>query len=190
MKSRVSLALVHWPILNKAGDVVATNVTNFDIHDIARCCQVYGIHRYFIVNRLKEQLMFVERVLEHWHIGEGSKLNPMRQRSLRRLQAEEYLEGAISQLGPRVRVIATAARDIKNKPALSFQDLRQQLQVDSEDVEDILLVFGTGFGLSPEALGLCGELLEPIRGVTEEDYRHLSVRSAVSICLDRILGQW
>ncbi|MCB0412258.1 MAG: hypothetical protein KDD22_07010, partial [Bdellovibrionales bacterium] len=36
----------------------------------------------------------------------------------------------------------------------------------------------------------CDALLEPIKGVGAQDYRHLSVRSAVSICLDRLLGAW
>jgi hypothetical protein len=52
------------------------------------------------------------------------------------------------------------------------------------------LVFGTGFGLADEVFEQCTHLLEPIRGVPPEDYRHLSVRSAVSIILDRLRGSW
>jgi hypothetical protein len=44
--------------------------------------------------------------------------------------------------------------------------------------------------LSDEVLESCDFLLEPIKGPSADDYRHLSVRSAVSICLDRLLSQW
>nr|WP_295900801.1 RNA methyltransferase [uncultured Bdellovibrio sp.] len=32
--------------------------------------------------------------------------------------------------------------------------------------------------------------MESIRGAPPKDYRHLSVSSAVSICLDRVMGPW
>lgn len=66
----LALGLVHWPCLNQHGEVVCTNVTNFDIHDIARSSRVYGVSHYFIINRAQEQLMFVSRVLDHWRVGE------------------------------------------------------------------------------------------------------------------------
>ena len=51
----------------------------------------------------------------------------------------------------------------------------------------ILLLFGTGFGLTDEVMDSSYKILEPIRGNTK--YNHLSVRSAVSIILDRLLGE-
>ena len=48
----------------------------------------------------------------------------------------------------------------------------------------VLLLFGTGWGLAPEALARMDDVLEPVRGTT--DYNHLSVRSAASIILDRL----
>ena len=49
-----------------------------------------------------------------------------------------------------------------------------------EDEAPYLILFGTGWGLT-------SEILEPIRGKTK--YNHLCVRSAVSIILDRLLGE-
>jgi hypothetical protein len=50
----------------------------------------------------------------------------------------------------------------------------------------VLLVFGTGQGLSPSLIEKADYGLIPIEGFTE--YKHLSVRSAAAIILDRWLG--
>ena len=52
--------------------------------------------------------------------------------------------------------------------------------------ETYLLVFGTGWGIAGEVIERADHCIEPIRGPS--DYNHLSVRSAVSIVLDRLLG--
>ena len=51
----LSVALVHYPTVNKEGAVVATSVTNFDIHDIARASRTFGVDHYFIVTPMKMQ---------------------------------------------------------------------------------------------------------------------------------------
>lgn len=186
--ARVSIALVHWPILDRARNIVCTNVTNFDVHDIARASTTYALETYFIVNRMKEQLMFVSRLLDHWKLGTGSRYNPMRKTALGKIEPVEYLGDAIKAIEPRPFVVATSARAIEGIPTLSFREMRARLEENPD--QPVLLVFGTGFGLAQEALEACDAVLEPIRGRGPEDYRHLSVRSAVSICLDRLLGAW
>ena len=52
--------------------------------------------------------------------------------------------------------------------------------------EAVLLVFGTGHGLAPQILEAADGTLAPVRRL--DRYRHLSVRSAASIAVDRILG--
>ena len=52
----------------------------------------------------------------------------------------------------------------------------------------VLLLFGTGHGLAPEAQRLCHAFAPPLRW--HGTYNHLSVRSAVAIILDRIVGDW
>ena len=51
----------------------------------------------------------------------------------------------------------------------------------------ILLLFGTGWGLTVEVLGQADMVLEPIRGVG--DYNHLSVRAAAAVILDRLRAE-
>jgi len=48
----------------------------------------------------------------------------------------------------------------------------------------LLLIFGTAWGLAPELIAQADFRLAPIEG--RGDYNHLSVRSAVSIILDRV----
>lgn len=182
----VAIGLVHYPVNDRAGDIVATNITNFDIHDIARAARVYNIEKYFIIHPSREQLMFVSRVLDHWRTGAGSRLNPMRRTALGPVQPVESLQQAIDQWGqPDCEIIATSAQERPELPERSFREQRE-----AQAKCPTLLLFGTGFGLGDDILAQCHAVLEPIRGVGPEDYRHLSVRSAVSICLDRVLGSW
>lgn len=186
----LNVALIHWPVLNKVKNVVATNVTNFDIHDIARASRTYGVKNYFIVNKIEEQLIFVNRMLDHWTVGAGSNLNPMRRTALGMIKLAETLEELRERhfKGQDLQVIATAARDFPGVPRASFRELRSEIHEDKDRPR--LLLFGTGYGLDKQILEQSDLILEPMRGASEDDYRHLSVRSAVSICLDRLLGAW
>ena len=182
----MAVGLVHHPVYDRARNVVATNITNFDIHDIARACRVYDIEKYFIIHPMQEQQMFVSRVLDHWRTGTGSKLNPMRRTALTMVEPAESIEAAFKAWGRSdAKMVATSAQEKDMVPGISFKELRAE-----RENSDIFLIFGTGFGLTEGALEQCSYLLEPIRGAGEEDYRHLSVRSAVSICLDRLSGSW
>lgn len=189
MKKRkipLAVALMHYPTKDRMGNLVATNITNFDIHDIARACRVYGVDRYYLIHPLQDQLMFVDRVLDHWNVGEGARFNPMRKTALRDVRSAANLEAAMKDWGyPEARRVATHARTQGNQQTYTFTSFRKTLQ-DSSDPH--VLVFGTGFGLTQEFMQSCYGLLEPIKGDSLDDYRHLSVRSAVSICLDRLLG--
>ena len=51
----------------------------------------------------------------------------------------------------------------------------------------VLVLFGTGYGMTKETMESFDYILEPIYGHSE--YNHLSVRSAVSIILDRLRGE-
>lgn len=180
---------MHYPTLDRQGDLVATNITHFDIHDIARACRVYGIDRYYLVHPIKEQLMFVERVLDHWRTGDGVKFNPMRKTALTSVYTAENIDKLKTHWGyPEAKMIATHARHLPGQKRFSFKQFRAELHSE-EQANPYILIFGTGFGLTAEFMKNCDAILDPIKGSSEDDYRHLSVRSAVSICLDRILGQ-
>ena len=47
------LGLVHYPIYNKNMQVIATAVTNFDIHDISRTARTYDVKKYFLIHPLE-----------------------------------------------------------------------------------------------------------------------------------------
>jgi hypothetical protein len=179
------VALIHWPVKDRQKKIVCTNVTNFDIHDIARASRTYGVEKYFIVNRLKEQLSFVSRILEHWRVGTGSEYNPKRKTALGMVETAETLEDVLRTFKSKPLIVSTSARDLPI-PRVSFQDLRARVW--NPATPPVLLVFGTGFGLDDSILNQADLLLEPLKGASHDDYRHLSVRSAVSIILDRLLG--
>ena len=198
---RIAVGLLHYPIYDRKRNIVATNITNLDVHDIARACRVFGIERYYLIHPMEEQLMFVSRMLEHWRIGDGAEFNPMRKTALTMVRTAESLEGAIKDWGGNPKLVTTHARTVDGAPAISFRDLREIIANSpkagtdggpetAQEEEQLFLLFGTGFGLTEEIMRSCTYLLEPIRGAMPEDYRHLSVRSAVSIILDRLLGTW
>ena len=186
-RASVNVALIHWPIKDRAGNIVCTNVTNFDIHDIARASRTYGVDKYIIVNRLQEQLSYVARILDHWRTGVGSEYNPKRKTALGMVELAENLDQAVALFKEKPLIVCTSAREL-GIPKVSFKELRERVW--DEKTPPILLVFGTGFGLDEPILKQADLILEPLKGASKDDYRHLSVRSAVSIVLDRLLGAW
>lgn len=185
---KMAIGLVHYPVRDRLQKTVATNVTNFDIHDIARVAQVYGVENYYIIHPMKEQLMFVDRVLDHWRTGQGAKFNPMRKTALGPVKTAESVEAALADWNqPDGLTIATTARVEWAQKKFTFNELRHEMHVEKRPV---FVLFGTGFGMTEQLIGSCSGVLESIRGAPPKDYRHLSVRSAVSICLDRLMGPW
>ncbi|MGD0915486.1 MAG: RNA methyltransferase [Thermodesulfobacteriota bacterium] len=184
MESNLYLGLVHHPIYDKKGEVVATAVTNFDIHDIARCAKTYGVGGFFVITPLESQIQLVERVIHHWAEGPGAIYNPTRKESLSLVRVSRTIEEAdrvISDLWRRkVKRIATGASLYPR--SIGFRTLRNLL--DDRD-SPYFLLFGTGWGLTHEVKDSSDYVLAPIEG---KGYNHLSVRSAVAIILDRLLG--
>lgn len=181
----LAIALVHFPTVNKEGRTVATSVTNFDIHDIARASRTYGVDRYYIVTPIELQQQFTQRIIMHWVEGPGAEYNPSRHDALMGVEVASDL----SDVGDRIERdfgrqplwVATSAKPYPRQ--LSIATLRDRLAAG----EAVCLIFGTGYGLHPELIELADTTLEPISGPTP--FRHLSVRSAVSIYLDRLLGR-
>ncbi|PWU18654.1 MAG: RNA methyltransferase [Bdellovibrio sp.] len=184
-RPRVALGLLHYPIFDREQKIVATNITNFDIHDIARAATVYGVEKYYIIHPMREQLMFVDRILDHWRIGTGSKYNPFRRTALDNVQTVENLPQALADFGEDCLRIGTHARPVAGVREWKLTELRASLRLRS-----CFLLFGTGFGMTTEYMQQLDGVLESIRGAPPKDFRHLSVRSAVSIYLDRLLGPW
>nr|WP_279384228.1 RNA methyltransferase [Geotalea toluenoxydans] len=112
----VSIALLHYPVYNKNRDVVATAVTNLDLHDIARSARTFGLYRYFVITPVAEQRSLSERIRAHWLEGYGAAYNPKRKAALELIEVIDSLQTALAQLekkfGKPVKVIVTGARDV------------------------------------------------------------------------------
>lgn len=181
---RLSVALVHHPVYDKHKKVVATALTNLDLHDIARSSRTYGVERFFIVHPVAAQRELAARIASHWQGDAGAEKNDFRRQAIDLLQVVTDLPAAVAELtaahGRAPLVCATAARDTAAKP-ISFADFAA-----ASRERPALMVLGTGWGLTDELLAGCDVRLPPIRGVS--DYNHLSVRSACAIILDRLYG--
>jgi hypothetical protein len=184
VRPRLHIALVHYPVMDKNGAIIAAAVTNLDLHDIARAARTYGARGYHIVTPVADQHELVASLRDHWVEGYGATYNPKRRQALALVELHASLDDAVAAVtaaeGERPRVVATSARF--GESSLSFETLRRQLHQGSA----ILLVLGTGWGLAPECVAAADERLAPIQGPT--DYNHLSVRSAAAIMLDRLLA--
>jgi len=181
-----SVALIHYPVYNKHGDVVTTAVTNLDIHDIARAANTFGADKYYIVTPVAEQQKLVTKVALHWQSGWGATYNPKRKAALDIVSIVPTLSAVLADMevrfGHRPKTVVTGAS--KRGNALSAAKLSALM---AEGNEHFLLLFGTGWGMTEEIFEAADYVLAPIQG--QGDYNHLSVRSAVSIYLDRLFGR-
>ena len=179
------IALLHHPVYDKNGKVVTTAVTNLDVHDLARLAKVYGLRAAYIVTPVLTMRRLIGRIVDHWETGSGSDYNPTRREAMALIRLTASLETTICEVerdaGALPLVVATSARS--GEARTSFQALRARL---ATDAAPCLLLLGTGWGLTDEALGQTDLVLEPIRGTG--DYNHLSVRTAAAVILDRLRG--
>jgi hypothetical protein len=184
--ARVSIALLHHPVYDRNRRTVATAITNLDIHDIARAARTYGLSRYFVVTPLTEQQVLAERIGSHWRTGWGATYNPERKDAIELMRVVATLDEALDELaGMYGRMPITVATGARQRPGgITCPELAGQIR---EENRPYLLLFGTGWGLTEETISSADYLLDPIRG--GNDYNHLSVRSAVSVILDRLLGE-
>ncbi|TNF30035.1 MAG: RNA methyltransferase [Deltaproteobacteria bacterium] len=184
----IYIALVHHPVLNRAGDIVTTAVTNIDIHDLARAARTYGVSGYFLVTPIEQQRAMVSRIVAHWQGGGGESLHPLRAEALSLVRVVSSLAEAERALtGPDGRppvLVGTSAR--RHQTTVGYSAMRERLTTEEGAA---LLLFGTGWGLTGETLTRCSVVLPPVEAIAgRAGYNHLSVRSAVAIILDRLLG--
>jgi hypothetical protein len=185
--SNIHLALVHFPVYNKPGEVVVSSVTTLDVHDISRVCRTYGIGTFYVVTPLKTQQELVDRLIGHWMKGYGARYNPTRKEALLQTRVIKSLDAAVAdvteQSGEEPCVVVTGAKRMPN--SIEFGALRKQLQ---QKGRPTLLVFGTGWGLEKNLARSADHVLEPIEG--NSGFNHLPVRGAIAIILDRLLGRF
>ena len=182
--SNVYIALIHHPIYNKRKDIVATCITGFDLHDIARTALTYGVKKYYVVNPMPAQQKFAQRILDFWMDDGSLEFNWTRAEAFRLISIKADLDEVIAEItkdeGQPPEIVATSA---KARGSVKFEDLKVEIENSSKPY---LLLLGTGWGLADEVFSKVDVVLEPIVG--KSDYNHLSVRSANAIILDRLLG--
>ena len=186
MLEKIYIALVHYPIKGRDGSIISTAVTNLDVHDIARSARTYGVKRYYIVTNLPAQQDIVHKVLDFWKKGFGKRYNPNRGEALKLVKPMWYLEDVIEDIeeeeGEKPIMFSTSAK--KRPGTITYEEGRRIIL---ETDKPVLILFGTGWGLPDEILKMCDFALDPIRG--NWDFNHLSVRAAVAIILDRLIGE-
>ena len=182
--SNIHLALVHFPVYNKSGEVVVSSVTTLDVHDISRVCRTYGVGTFYVITPLKTQQKLVERLISHWLSGHGAEYNPTRKEALLKTVVKNNLGGVIKEIteetGTKPRVIVTGAKQASK--SIGYEALKKELKQGKPH----LLVFGTGWGLEKNLIKKSDHSLLPIEGTN--GFNHLPVRGAISIILDRLLG--
>lgn len=182
----IFVCLVHYPVYNKKKQVINTCLTNLDLHDIARTCMTYDVNQYYLVQPLENQKKLIEQLLAHWREGFGARYNPDRHEALSRVQLKDTLnlvkEDIKNNYSGELYTIATSAKTYgKTQPYLAMCQRMEQVG------GNYLLLLGTGWGLTDDVMEEADFCLRPIYG--RGDYNHLSVRSAASIMIDRLLGE-
>jgi hypothetical protein len=179
------VALTHYPVVNKNGDIIASAVTNLDLHDISRAAKTYGVKSFYVVTPLGDQKTLTQRIISHWTNGAGGVYNPIRRRALELIKVKSSIAEVVKDIEGIENIYPkTVVTCAKRYPSyISYEEFRNILT----NGIPYLLIFGTAWGLADTFIFEADYVLEPIRGTT--DYNHLSVRSAAAIILDRLLGK-
>lgn len=185
-KSNVWISLVHYPVYNKKHEIINTSITNLDLHDIARAARTFDLSGYFVVQPAQGQKDLINTLLGHWAKGFGARYNPDRHEALSCIHLVDSLQNVIEHIqnetGKTPKLIGTSAN--ASAKMTGFSDMSKIIK---KQEEEYLIVLGTGWGLTDEMMSEFDYVLRPIYGVGA--YNHLSVRSAASIIMDRLLGE-
>lgn len=179
----MSIAIIHYPVYDKNGDIVATSITNMEIHDVARTCMTFGLELCYIVTPLAKQREITNTLIHHWTDGYGSRYNPVRAEALKKVVIKAGVDEMVADCQGDPILVGTSSQERPGK-SISYEALQALIK---KETRPIVLLFGTGWGLSREVVERCEKMLMPIRGKGE--YNHLSLRVALGIILDRLFGE-
>lgn len=181
------VVLMHDEVLTGSEHQVGTtSVMSIDIHDIARSSATYGMKQFFIVTPLVDQQKIIQKFFSFWRSEGGIAYNANRHEALNLVHVMDRLDQVIAAIeqreGKKPLLIGTSARKTTGK-MISFYDQDMVWQ----EGRPVLLILGTGQGLSDDLMSRCDYILNPIHGFS--DFNHLSVRSAAAILMDRWMGR-
>jgi hypothetical protein len=177
----LTVALVHHPVVDRRGDEIASTVDHFDVMDGSRLSLTYPVRRLYVVNPLQAQRALVERLIRH---GTRAAERDEARGAFSKTAWAPDLDAVIAEhereLGTRPTVVASSARASSRDVGLDV--VRERLH----GGEPMLLLLGKAWGLAPRLLEAVEVRLAPIDAGT--GFNHLSVRSALAILIDRLLG--
>lgn len=185
---RLSVALVHHPVLDRHGGIQTTAITNLDVHDLARSSRTYGCAAFYVVTPVTAQIEQARAIVGFWEGETGQRRNKDRTEAMSRVHVcasvHDAIAAEVASTGARPLVVVTSA---KPQGTVPYSALRRRL----DEGAHALVLFGTGSGLADSVLDLADLVLAPIIGPADVDgtrWNHLSVRSAAAIILDRLRG--
>ncbi len=143
----------------------------------------FGIDLCYIVTPLARQRAIAGELIQHWTEGYGSRYNPIRGEALKKVRVEAGVDEMLDHMDGNPLVVGTSSKERPGK-TIGYREFRSLIE---KKTRPVVLLFGTGWGLSTEVIDRCEKMLMPIRG--KGDYNHLSLRVALGIILDRIFGQ-
>lgn len=187
--SRSYVALIHYPVYNKNGEIITSAITNLDIHDIARTARSYNMGGYFVINPDPEQQAVAKKITNHWLEGHGSQYNVERGKALKLVEVADNLDQTIDCIkdrhntAPTVYATTACIKSPFQKKIISFDKSRVERV---KDKKPNLILLGTGWGMGDDILEKADFILEPLE--CGGDYNHLSVRAAAAIIIDRLLS--
>lgn len=152
---------------------------------------------YFLVTPIEDQHELVGRIVGHWRTESSKEYHPDRVEAVSLVRMAKTFDEVKTAVraecgGLEPEVVLTDARPLPN--SVSYADYRQELKTrgqknDESGKKPVIVVFGTGWGVSDTFYPEVHRILAPVYGPEgREGYNHLSVRSAVAIILDRLFG--
>jgi hypothetical protein len=178
---RLTVALVHHPVVDRRGDEITSTVDHLDVMDASRLSLTYPVRRVYVVNPVPAQRALTERLIRH---GTRTAGRDEARGEFSKTAWAPDLDAVIAEheeeLGVVPTVVATSARGSSRD--LGFGVMRARLH----GGEAMVLLVGKAWGLAPRLLDTADVRLEPIDAGT--GFNHLSVRSAMAIAIDRLLG--
>jgi hypothetical protein len=176
---QLTIALVHQPVCNRLGEEITSTVDHFDVMDGSRLALGYPIRRFYVVNDIPAQRDLVHRLIRH---GLGARDDERGEfaRTAWAPDLEAVIAEHVRDTGARPSVVVTSARP--GGAVTDFATARARLFAG----EPMVIVFGKAWGLAPRLLDAADVRLAPIDAGT--GFNHLSVRSAMAIVIDRLVG--
>jgi len=172
--SKIAVALLHHPVLNRHGETSTTAITAMDVHDFARTCAFYDVAPVYMVHPAPAMHALLDDMMDYYLNGAGGVKKPARKTMLEAIRCVHSLQEVLDEDDYQLWYTSADA------PRSDVVDPSKLLEIEGNH----LIVFGTGWGLDVQNLSSENGWLSPIEGVGR--VRHLSVRGALAIYLDRL----